>query len=257
MESAFTAAMAALIFITGSCIFSFLNVVIYRVPRNMDFVKGRSICPSCNHELGALDLIPVVSYVVLGGKCRYCGTKIGARDTFVELFGGGTALLCAAFYKEELPAALTVFAFFCILTVVALIDIDTMEIPDGTWIGIFILAGISLFTMPGQTLVSRLIGLFCVSGPMLLLAVVIPGAFGGGDIRLMAACGAFLGWKLTLVSAALAILAGGGWGIYLLAAKQKTRKEHFAFGPFLCMGMAVSLLWGERLIEWYLGFFFT
>ena len=127
-----------------------------------------------------------------------------------------------------------------------------MEIEDGCQIAMVILAAISIFTMPETSLLARLAGALCVSLPMLVLSIVIPGAFGGGDIKLMAACGLFLGWKITLVSAALAILFGGIYGCYLLAVHKADRKAHFPFGPFLCTGMAIGLLYGIRLIDWYL-----
>ena len=239
--------LGILVFFTGTCIFSFLNVIIYRVPRQMSFVKGFSICPSCGKRLGPKDLVPVFSYLFLKGRCRYCKASIGIRDTLIEVLGGLLALLCVYKY-ENYGTALTVFAFFSILTVVAFLDIDTMEIEDGCQIAAVIVAAISIVTMPGISLLARLAGALCVSLPMLVLAVVIPGAFGGGDIKLMAACGLFL----TLVSAALAILFGGIYGCYLLAAKKADRKAHFAFGPFLCIGMAIGLLYGIRLIDWYL-----
>ena len=233
--------------------FSFLNVIVYRVPRHMSFIKGFSACPSCGHRLGAADLVPVFGYLFLKGRCRYCGQKIGIRDTLTELLGGGAALLCASWFPEP-AAAFTAFGFFSVLVVTALLDADTMEIPDGCWSALAALAVVSYFTMDGEPLVSRLIGMACISVPMFLMALLIDGACGGGDIKLTAAAGLFLGWKLMLVSGAVAILLGGGYGIYLLLTGKKGRKEHFAFGPFLCMGMAVGLLWGQQLIDWYLGF---
>lgn len=243
--------MGILVIIAGTCIFSFLNVIIYRVPRQMSFVKYFSICPSCGERLEPKDLVPVFSYLFLNGKYRYCKASIGIRDTLIEVLGGLLALLCVYKY-ENYGTALTVFAFFCILTVVAFLDIETMEIEDGCQIAMVILAVISIFTMPETSLLARLAGALCVSLPMLVLAIVIPGAFGGGDIKLMAACGLFLGWKITLVSAALAILFGGIYGCYLLAAQKADRKAYFPFGPFLCIGMAIGLLYGIRLIDWYL-----
>lgn len=165
-----------------------------------------------------------------------------------EIFGGIQALLCALWF-EKYEVAITVFAFFCVLYVVTLMDISTMEIEDGCHIAILIIALTSLFTMPETGLVSRLIGAFCISVPFLLITFLVPGSFGGGDIKLMAACGLFLGWKLTLVSTFLAILLGSVYGIYLLAAKKADRKAHFAFGPFLCAGMEIGLLWGQKLIQ--------
>lgn len=246
--------LGALAFLLGASVFSFLNVIVYRVPKKESFVAGRSYCPSCGHTLSMLDLVPVLSYLVLRGRCRYCGEKIGPRDTFVEVFGGGIAIFCGYWYLDEPMRGVLYFAFFSVLTVVTLMDWDTMEIEDGCEIAILILAVISLFVVPEITIVQRLIGAVCVSVPMLILTILIPGAFGGGDIKLMAAAGLFLGWKLTLVSTALGILFGGAYGIAVLVTKKLDRKDHFAFGPFLCMGMALGLLFGEQILDWYMGF---
>nr|WP_269141901.1 A24 family peptidase [Lientehia hominis] len=245
--------LGLLIFLAGACVFSFLNVIVYRVPRHMSFIKGFSICPACGHRLRAGDLVPVLSYLLLRGKCRYCKKPIGLRDTVTELLGGGAALLCAAHYVEW-PEALTVFLFFSALIVTALIDADTMEIPDGCCIALTALAAVSVFTMGGTSILSRIVGMVCVSVPMLLVTLIVKGAFGGGDIKLTAAAGLLLGWKLMLISGAIAVFLGGGYGIYLLASGKKKRKDHFAFGPFLCAGMAVGILYGQPLIDWYLGF---
>lgn len=243
-----------LVFFLGACIYSFFNVVIYRVPKKESFVSGRSYCPACGQSLGIRDLIPVFSYLFIGGKCRYCKEKIGVRDTLVEILGGGTLLFCIHRF-ERIETALTVFAFFGILTVVTFLDIDTMEIADGCHLALVILAVISLFTMEGAGIWARLLGAICVSLPLFLITLVIPGAFGGGDIKLMAACGLFLGWKLTLVSTFFGFLFGGIWAMVLLLTGKAGRKEHFAFGPFLCLGMTVGLLWGQALLNWYVEFF--
>lgn len=241
-----------IVFFTGTCIFSFLNVIIYRVPRKLSFIRGFPTCPACGHRLGAGDLIPVFSYLFLRGRCRYCKASIRIRDIWIEALGGMAALFCVVKY-ENIEAAFTVFAFFCVLTVAAFLDIDTMAIEDGCSIAIIVLALVSLYTMPGTSLIDRGIGMICVSVPMLALALVVPGAFGGGDVKLTAACGAFLGWRLTLVATVLSVFGGGFYGVWLLAAKKAERKSRFAFGPFLCMGMAAGLVYGRQLLEWYLG----
>lgn len=267
----FLAVLGVMLFFLGASVYSFLNVVIFRVPRGEEFIKTRSHCPGCNRKLTPLELIPVVSYTCLGGKCKACGSKIGVRDVAIEIFGG---LICifSFWYYFQAPAgsiteglfgdfygrflaALTAFAFFSVLTVITFIDIDTMEILPGTVITVAVLAVISYFTMPPVSLLARVIGAFCISLPMYLLTLAIEGAFGGGDIKLMFAAGLFLGWKLTLVSALLAFFFGGAWAVVLLASKKKGRKDHFAFGPFLCLGMLVALLYGEPLVSWYLGFY--
>ena len=243
-----------IVFRAGAGVFSFLNVVIYRLPKKISFVTGRSHCPSCDATLRWFDMVPVFNWFYLRGKCRDCGARISPRYPAVEALGGVLALLCMHYFGEG-AEAIAAFAFLAVLTVVAFIDADTMEIPNGLVIGILILAILAGACALGPAWKDRLIGLVCVSVPMLLLTLAIPGAFGGGDIKLMAAAGLFLGWKLCLVSMFLAVVAGGLYGIYLLAARKKGKEEHFAFGPFLCVGMAVALFWGERLLDWYLGLF--
>lgn len=212
-------AAAVFLWFLGAGIFAFLNAVIYRVPRGESFVSRG---------------------------------KIPARNIWVELFGGCMALLCVHEIGYNL-AALTGFAFLCMLTAVTLVDIDTMEIPNGFVFAILLIGLVSIWTMPGISLTERLTGIISVSAPLLLITTFLPGAFGGGDIKLMGSCGLLLGWKLSLVSLFLAILTGGLYGIYLLTVRKKRRKEHFAFGPFLCLGMLTALFWGRELLSWYLG----
>lgn len=169
------------------------------------------------------------------------------------LLYGIQALLCVIWF-DDMKAVITVFAFFCVLLVVAFQDIDTMEISNGCHIAILVIAIISMFTMPQLSLMSRIIGGFCVSVPLLILTIVVPGAFGGGDIKLMAVSGLFLGWKITLVSLVVAILLGGSYSICLLVLKKVDRKANFAFGPFLCAGMEIGVLWGKELMDWYFSF---
>lgn len=248
------AVLYLLVFMAGAGIFSFLNVVVYRLPRKISYVKGRSHCPSCDATLRWYDMVPVFNWFYLRGKCRECGARISFRYPAVETLGGALALLCV--YRFGMGAeAVAAFAFLAVLTVVALIDADTMEIPNGLVIWILIIAAAAWVCGLEPVWQERLIGLVCVSVPMLLITLAIPGAFGGGDIKLMAAAGLFLGWRLTLVAAFLAIVAGGLYGIWLLATRKKGKKEHFAFGPFLCAGMAAALFWGTPLLEWYLGLF--
>lgn len=242
------------LFMAGASIFSFLNVVIYRVPRGQSFIKGFSRCSDCGHRLNGWDMVPVLSWLIHRGRCGYCGMKIPPRYAGIELIGGFTALLCVIKMNYSL-AALTAFAFLGILTVVAFVDIDTMEIPNGFVLTALMIGVLSIYTNPALFWVERLIGIFSVSLPLLWITLAVPGAFGGGDIKLMAACGLLLGWKLSLVSLFLAILSGGSYGIWLLALRKKGRKEHFAFGPFLCIGMASALFWGQDLLDWYLSFF--
>lgn len=148
---------------------------------------------------------------------------------------------------------LTVTIFFILLILVAWSDIKTMEIPD-LYSFLILLSGIlSIKTMPGLTIAERIAGMGSVSGFMILMTLLVPGSFGGGDMKLVAASGLLLGWKKSLAAFFLAVLTGGCYGIFLLISGRKRRKEHFAFGPFLCLGMAVSVCMGETILDWYLG----
>lgn len=164
----------------------------------------------------------------------------------------GVCACCAAFGGETARAALS-FAVLGILTVVAFMDIDTLEIYDRFPALLLVCGAAAQFVFPGPGIKSRLLGCVIVSLPMLLLALVVPGGFGGGDIKLMFGAGFFLGARLTVVAAFLGILLGGGFGALLLAAKKADRKTRFAFGPFLCIGIAAAMFFGERLADWYIG----
>ena len=143
-------------------------------------------------------------------------------------------------------------AFVIMLILVAIVDNWKMEIPNGFVIIIAMIAIMAMVFQDDISLTNRLIGMVCVSLPLLIITMIIPNAFGGGDIKLMAASGFYLGWQLTLLSFLFAVLAGGIYGIGLLVTKKKERKEHFAFGPFLCGGMVISLFLGQEIINWYL-----
>ncbi len=251
----------ALIFMFGASVFSFVNVLIYRVPRHLPFGNERSFCPSCGNMLKGYDMVPVFSYLVLGGKCRFCKERISMRYPVIELMGGLMAVFTFHYYGYDGMYSLKVFgqvgivfSILALLTAVAFVDIDTMEIPNGFVIAILICGILSMLFFPELSLSSRAIGIFSISVPLALITFAVPGAFGGGDIKLMAALGIFLGWKLSIVAFFLAVLTGGSYGIYLLASRKKGRKEHFAFGPFLCVGTAVSIFYGYQWIDWYLGF---
>ena len=262
MNSFLFALLYFVIFLIGASVFSFLNVVVYRLPRKMNYVSGHSVCPNCENKLKWYQLIPIFSYIFLGGKCGFCKNKISFRYTLMEILGGVFALGSFLWYVDlfnldfyALLRSILVFALLGVLTTIAFIDGDTMEIPNGLVIFVAVFGILSYFLFPEIGIMDRIIGIFSVSVPFLLLTLAIDGAFGGGDIKLMAACGLFLGWKLSLVALFFALLTGGAYGIYLLISKKKDRKDHFAFGPFLCVGVALSQFFGQIVLNWYLGFF--
>lgn len=259
-EDLLTVIIYLLIFTLGASVFSFVNVLIYRVPRKMPFGNERSICPSCGNILKGYDMIPVFSWLILGGKCRFCGSRISVRYPLIELLGGILAVFSMYWFGNlenisafNLGRAVLVIVLLGILTAVTFVDIEYMEIPNGFVEAVAVCGGIACILFPETGILERVIGIAAVSGVLLLMTLAIPGAFGGGDIKLMAAAGLFLGWKQVIVAALIAVLTGGIYGIYLLAAGKKERKDHFAFGPFLCIGIAVSVFAGKMLMEWYLG----
>ena len=239
-------------FLLGACFFSFLNVVVWRLPRGESLIHGRSHCPACGRVLTAWELVPCFSFLLLRGKCHGCGAGIPGRDFWVEVLGGVLFMGCSARFGGEGLRACLAFAVLFILTVVALMDWDTMEIYDRFHVAILVCAVLALRLFPEVSLVERIIGAFCVSLPMLILSLLISGAFGGGDIKLMFALGLFLGWKNTLLAAFFAVLTAGAYAFMLLAQKKAGRKDHFPFGPFLCLGAAIALFFGNNILSWYL-----
>ena len=126
-----------------------------------------------------------------------------------------------------------------------------MEIPNGLVIACIVPAVMAVFAFPNVKIMERLIGIFSVSLPLFAITLAVPGAFGGGDIKLMAVIGFFLGWKMSLTAFMLAVFSGGIYGIGLLLSKKKGAKEQFAFGPFLCAGAVVAYFWGIEIVTWY------
>lgn len=238
-----------LVFIFGAVIGSFLNVLICRLPQGRSFVRGRSACPACGHQLAARDLVPVLSWLLLHRRCRYCGAPISARYPLVELLGGALACLTAAAYGFTWTAA-AVFALLAGLLAVAFIDRDTMLIPNGLVLYLMIPAAALIWLLPGVSLLAHGIGFFVVSLPLFLLALFF-GGFGMGDVKLMAVCGLALGWQLTLLAFLIGLALGAVYAVYLLLWRQAGRRTAFAFGPYLCLGVAGALLFGASIVDWY------
>mgnify|MGYP001423312765 CR=1 FL=1 len=242
---------ALTVFVLGTVVGSFLNVCIYRIPLHITVVKGRSFCPRCKKTLKWYDMFPVVSWLVLRGRCRFCGQPISPRYPVIEAANGLLWLLAWQSFGWQWAAAAACLSLSALLCA-AMIDHDTGEIPDGISIFLLVLAGLAMLA-PGYPVgrLARLAGLAAVSLPMLVLAVW-KGGFGGGDVKLCAAFGLLWGWQRSLLAALIAAVAGAAWGVVLLR-RGAGGKTAFAFGPFLALGMAVAVLWGGGIIGWYLG----
>lgn len=269
----------------GLCLFSFVNALVYRLPNKMDVVRGRSICPFCKRRLKPRDLVPVASWVLLRGRCRYCHEKISLRYPLTEIWGGICGLLCVKFQGVSLEAGFTL-VFLALLTAVSQIDMDTMEIPDCLNGAVFVLGMVWMVAdaawavadaawlaadatvaagnvahAAGETWADlataitheHMAGMLCVSLPMYLLICLIPGAFGGGDVKLAAGMGVFLGMRKCLLAFLLGTVAAGVYGMTLLLSGKKDRKDNFAFGPFFCGSAFFVCFWGMDFLKWYIG----
>lgn len=184
-------------FIVGIVIGSFLNVIIYRLPKKESIVKGASHCTTCGQKIKRYDLIPVLSYFILRGRCRSCKARFSSRYAFVEFATGLLFALCAIKFGYSYHTLLYT-TFCCLLVVMAFIDFDTMEIPDRIHIAIGV-TGIVLLFIPDMPAYERLIGFFVVSVVLLIAALLSKGGIGGGDIKLMAVSGLVLGWKNVVI----------------------------------------------------------
>lgn len=244
----------ALCFITlaGMCVGSFCNVLIFRIPKGEDFVRTRSHCMSCGHTLRWYELIPVVSFVLQRGRCRACGAKLSPQYPAVEALNGAAWLLCCLLFWEEPVRAALYCALSSVLTVIAVIDARTMEIPNGLTIAVAVL-GLVQLAADYPHWYSYLIGAACVSVPLLLLWLASGGRLIGlGDVKLLAAAGLLLGWQRILPALAVGSLIGC---VHHLIRMARGAGHMLAFGPYLSAGIWLAALFGERAIAAYLGLF--
>lgn len=246
--------MAAGAFAVGAIVGSFLNVCASRLPKGRSLWMPGSACPACASPIRWYDNIPVLSFLLLRGRCRDCAGRIAWRYPIVEMT---TALLFAGAYlrigwRADLVLALL---FLCVLVVITAIDIEHQLIPDRVTLP-GIVAGFAGSVATGRGSWSEpLVGILLGGGVFFVIILLSGGGMGGGDMKLGAMIGAFLGWKLLLPALFLAVFLGGVVAAALLAAGRKGRKDPIPFGPFLAFGAAVSLFWGGGIVQWYLSGF--
>lgn len=245
-----------IIFLYGIVIGSFLNVLIYRIPLKENIATERSHCMSCGSQIKWYDLIPLVSYIILRGRCRNCGSKISIQYPLVEGLNGCGYVLIAMVNGLSWLCILDCL-LLSILIVVSVIDYKTYEIPISLNIAILILAVIRTILDTGHVL-DHLAGGLIVSGFMLIVLFLGRAwrgidAFGGGDIKLMAVVGIFTGWKMII----LAFCTGCILGAVIHSIRMKVTKEGnmLAFGPYLCAGTFLAVIRGQQFLQWYLGLF--
>jgi leader peptidase (prepilin peptidase)/N-methyltransferase len=253
-----TAAIAALCGVFGLVIGSFLNVVIWRVPRDESIVRPPSHCPSCGHEIRNRDNIPVVSWLLLRGKCRDCGASISVRYPLVELLTGGLFVVMALKFglDWQLPAYIYLAAVGVAL---ALIDLDVKRLPNALTYPSYVvgaaLLGVAAATGHGSSpYIRALLGMVALFGFYFVLVLVYPSGMGFGDVKLAGVLGLYLGWLgwgSLIVGAFAGFLLGALVGIGLMLFKGEGRKAKIPFGPFMLTGAFIAILVGQPLADAY------
>lgn len=244
----------AYIFVIGACVGSFLNVVIYRLPKKESLITPGSHCPSCGNKVRPFHNIPMVGYLLLVGKCADCREPISARYPLVEFL---TALLFTASLASFglTPTAFVYMGFCSALIAVTFIDLDHFIIPDSiTLPGIVIGLLLTWLVLP-LTINDAMLGIGVGAGFFWILALLVPQGMGGGDIKLIAMVGSFIGLKGTLFTIFLGSLFGSILGIIGIAVFGKSRKSKIPFGPFLAIGGLMALFWEEQLTRIYFDIF--
>jgi len=252
------------IFLFGLLFGSFLNSVIYRLEIGGSFLKGRSYCPHCKHKLIWQDLIPVLSFLFLKGKCRYCQKPISWQYPLVELATGFIFLL---FFLTSLNLNNFTYVYLlimsCFLIIVFVYDLKHYIIPDkiiypailvsGIW---YLVSGIFFNLYTKYEMLNTIYSAVGAAAFFLAIVLISRGKWMGvGDIKLAFLMGLILGWSNILVALFLAFFIGAIIGIGLIATGKKTLKSEVPFGPFLVAGTFLALFWGQNIINWYLNFF--
>ena len=242
----------------GACIGSFLNVCIYRLPRGESLVWPGSRCTSCGRALSWFDNLPILSWVALGGRCRTCKAPVSSMYPIVEAV---TALAFVGVYALYglTPLGFVRLVFVCAIIVLFVTDLQHKILPNViTLPGIVVGFACSLVLPPGW--LDSLIGILVGGGILWAIAegyyrIRGQDGLGMGDVKLLAMIGAFLGWKLVLLTLVLASFAGSIAGVALIASKRGDMKYALPFGTFLGIGALVSAVWGTPIVDWYFGFY--
>ena len=252
-----TALRSALFAVFGLAFGSFLTVVVHRAPRRESLRGGRSRCPSCGAAIRAWEIVPVVSYVLLRGRCRHCHASISPRYPVIEL-ATAALFVAASLVFADLYIAGLIAVFLGVLLGVSLIDIEHHIIPNAVVYPslVFFSAALLLGALMDREvkLMEAAVGLLSFGGAILVIVVVSPRGMGMGDVKLAALTGLVLGsqgLRYVAVAAGLAVLAGGLGGITALLSG-RSRKSMIPFGPYLAAGATASALWGGAIARWYL-----
>jgi leader peptidase (prepilin peptidase) / N-methyltransferase len=238
-------------FLLGLVVGSFLNVCIDRLPRGGSLIEPGSHCEACGRRLTPFELVPVLSYLFLKGRCRTCGARISLRVPLVELLTGAAYALVVLRFGWTAGAALAA-VYTSFLIVIAFIDLEHHRILNVLTYPAIAIALVAAIAVPWMPTLTMLLGGALGGGALLALALVSPRAMGFGDVKLGAFLGLVLGYPLVLVGLFLAFVLGGAISAVLLVARRVQRGQAVAFGPYLSLGGAVALLYGDSLLVWWL-----
>lgn len=241
-------------FVIGLIIGSFLNVVIYRLPEEISIIKPPSHCLECGTRLSPLDLVPVFSYLIYRGRCRYCGTKISIQYPLVELLNGFLYLFTYLKFGFSLEMV-GYLILISLLIAISFIDLKYRIIPNKlSYFGIIIGLIFSIFSSH-ITFISSFLGIFIPAGLLLILALIYKKGMGIGDVKLVGMIGAFTGYKIVLSGIFLGSVIGLIFFTPLILSKRIDRKTKIPFGPFISTGSIIMIFYGETLLDWYLNLF--
>jgi leader peptidase (prepilin peptidase)/N-methyltransferase len=276
-QSALTFYLVVLVF--SLCVGSFLNVVIYRLPKMMELswqqdyqqyfdpqasstkttfnlALPHSHCPKCQHQLSALDNVPVLSWLWLKGKCRYCKTKISSRYPAIELFTGALSVLVAVYFGVTEQTLIYLLVTWCLIAL-SFIDIDKMLLPDQItqpllWFAL--LLSVTGYTVtPTDSLIGAAAGYLSLWSVFWLFKLVTgKEGMGYGDFKLLAIFGALLGWQLLPLIILLSSVVGAVIGSLLLLIQGKSKATPIPFGPYIAAAGWIAILWGKDITAWYL-----
>lgn len=243
---------AAIAFLFGTVIGSFVNVVIYRLPRGESLVTPRSRCPTCQTPIDARDNIPIVSYLLLRGRCRHCGAAIAWRYPVVEATAG--VLLGALWVRSGAAGQwlefITTAIFVMMLLAIFFIDLEHQIVPNAiSYPGLAI--GLLAAILQGRFSIA-LTAAAGAGAVFAVIAIASRGGMGGGDVKLAGMMGAFLGWPTIAFALLVAFTLGAAVGLLLIATGRRSRKDPIPFGPALATGAVVALFIGDAVIRWYL-----
>ncbi len=244
--------MGLIVAVLGFAVGSFLNVCIDRLPDGQSIVRPRSHCPACKTVLAGRDLVPVLSFLLLRGRCRYCSAAIPVRVLLVEAGTGALFVLLWSRYGMSLDFVFVALVA-CVFTVALVIDFEHLLIPNRL---VYPAIGAALVAMPlavGPGLSEALWGGLIGLGLLLLIVLVYPRGMGLGDVKLAALVGLVVGFPLVLLALFLSFVLGGAVGVAALLARRAGMKDALPFAPFLAVGGMVALLYGEEILRWYPG----